>query len=606
MPAKKKKSVWRRSRWLIILSLVTLGVASGFLWGRSYLLRTSLEKAKALCADKLEADLSWTKPRWTGLAALSMDTLQLQRGDQTILLVCGLETKVNAKAFVSGGQKISFLSLTSLQLVWPARTEKPTGAKPVRKLPQLPSELADLPGWMCWIPSGMRLEDMQIRLPHLPRVHIDSLTLTGTDFRCEGIAGESSKWSRGLSMQGTWDVKNGKMSMVLHCGNTYTFSTGPLVKEGDGWNYPVAFSGRFNLASRHMSSRHGFPVQVEHMDFVLSGSAGSKRWQVKTCEGRVGEVHVSFDGSFYNFEDGTLHIDGDAAASVGEAIRSLPGCYTRTPLAPEVTEEEQCSFLAETLDAEGGLNAGFRLHIPQGHWEEMDVHLEYKTHDIKLHRAPEELNRFREPFVYSPEGSSRTLRMDPAAPSYTRLEAIPALLRSSVILAEDPNFYTHDGIDTAVIRKAILDNLHDGKFSRGGSTITMQLVKNILLTREKTLARKAEEILLTLVIESDTSITKDHLLELYLNLIEWGPEVYGVKEASAFYFAKSPAQLMLDECLFLACIIPNPRKYKSLLSPDGTPTDEVLTIFDLMKLQLYDLNLIGDEELEAPVALKVK
>ena len=97
----------------------------------------------------------------------------------------------------------------------------------------------------------------------------------------------------------------------------------------------------------------------------------------------------------------------------------------------------------------------------------------------------------------------------------------------------------------------------------------MQLVKNVFLTREKTLSRKLEEILLVFVLENNNIVSKDRMLEVYFNIIEWGPNVYGIGEASYFYFQKHPSELSLRECLFLASIIPSPKRFMWQFNDDG-------------------------------------
>ena len=97
----------------------------------------------------------------------------------------------------------------------------------------------------------------------------------------------------------------------------------------------------------------------------------------------------------------------------------------------------------------------------------------------------------------------------------------------------------------------------------------MQLVKNIFLTREKTISRKLEEILLVYILENNRISTKERMLEVYFNIIEWAPDVYGIGEASQFYFQKKPIDLTLKECLFLATIIPSPKKFMFNFDENG-------------------------------------
>ncbi|MEO7976153.1 biosynthetic peptidoglycan transglycosylase [Flavobacterium sp.] len=157
--------------------------------------------------------------------------------------------------------------------------------------------------------------------------------------------------------------------------------------------------------------------------------------------------------------------------------------------------------------------------------------------------------------------------------NYTPLDQISPYLRKSVLTTEDPSFFSHRGFINEAFKQSILKNIKTKKFSRGASTISMQLIKNVFLTREKTLSRKLEEILLVYILENNRVVSKERMLEVYFNIIEWGPNVYGIGEASHFYFQKSPSLLSLDECLFLATIIPKPRKFMYQFNDEGNLRD---------------------------------
>lgn len=155
----------------------------------------------------------------------------------------------------------------------------------------------------------------------------------------------------------------------------------------------------------------------------------------------------------------------------------------------------------------------------------------------------------------------RSIFVGPENSYYTPLSEISPFLVKSVLTNEDPSFFHHRGFIDEAFRQSILKNIRTKKFARGASTISMQLVKNVFLTREKTISRKLEEILLVYIIENNRLVSKDRMLEVYFNIIEWGPNVYGVGEATEFYFNKKPNQLTLRESLFLATIIPRPKGF---------------------------------------------
>ncbi|MFO7734506.1 MAG: biosynthetic peptidoglycan transglycosylase, partial [Candidatus Aminicenantes bacterium] len=110
-------------------------------------------------------------------------------------------------------------------------------------------------------------------------------------------------------------------------------------------------------------------------------------------------------------------------------------------------------------------------------------------------------------------------------------------------------------------KESIAVNLREKRFVRGASTISMQLVKNLFLKRQKTVARKLEEMIITWLIEENRLVSKERMLEIYLNIIEWGPQVYGAQEAARFYFDKDVADLTLAEAIFMASIIPQPKRF---------------------------------------------
>jgi len=183
------------------------------------------------------------------------------------------------------------------------------------------------------------------------------------------------------------------------------------------------------------------------------------------------------------------------------------------------------------------------------------------------------LGKLNKPFVYTPYERGKPMRphmIGPSNPDYTPLEDISPYLRNAVMTAEDPTFYKNHGFVEEAIRASIITNIKRHKFSRGGSTISMQLVKNSFLTRKKTLSRKIEEILIVWLIENNNIMTKDRMLEVYFNIIEWGPGIYGIAEAARYYFGKTPAELELGESIFLASIVPRPKTGLYAFLPDGS------------------------------------
>lgn len=197
--------------------------------------------------------------------------------------------------------------------------------------------------------------------------------------------------------------------------------------------------------------------------------------------------------------------------------------------------------------------------------------LKRKNFSIR-HYGNENYARINGPFIYEAFDKDRFVRyinVSPENPSFTPLGRINSLLVKSVLQSEDPSFMQHRGFLTEAFRESIIKNYKEKRFARGGSTISMQLVKNVFLSRDKTVSRKAEEALIVYLIENLGLVNKERMLEIYLNVIEWGPNVYGIAEASRFYFNKTPGELSLKESIFLAGIIPAPKYFKYQFDKEG-------------------------------------
>lgn len=138
-------------------------------------------------------------------------------------------------------------------------------------------------------------------------------------------------------------------------------------------------------------------------------------------------------------------------------------------------------------------------------------------------------------------------------------EHISVEMKRAIIASEDGKFMQHDGFDYNALQNAFETNLKENKLSVGGSTISQQLAKNLFLSHEKTLWRKAQEAAITLMLEKIMS--KRRILEIYLNMIEWGNGVFGIQAAAHHYYGISAAALTTKQAAYLASMVTNPRHY---------------------------------------------
>ncbi len=198
--------------------------------------------------------------------------------------------------------------------------------------------------------------------------------------------------------------------------------------------------------------------------------------------------------------------------------------------------------------------------------------------------------------VYEKDRFIRSFMVGYSNPFYTSLDSISPSFINAVLTSEDGNFYFHNGFNEEAFRESIITNFKAGKFARGGSTISMQLVKNVFLNRKKTIARKAEEALLVWLIENNRLYSKERMLEVYMNIIELGPGIYGIGEASDFYFKKRPIELTLPEGIFLASLLPHPKWFKYSFDTSGNLKPYLADYYRVVSDFMLRKNLITQEE----------
>ena len=287
----------------------------------------------------------------------------------------------------------------------------------------------------------------------------------------------------------------------------------------------------------------------------LSG-AGTVDWDRSTRELRLREGHVGFgenDSLRVNVEgvyEGTRAPRFRAEARVEQlryqdAVDALPPQFSLGDEAPRIP---------------GLLDARVRVSGPVRDPEQWAV-------DVKLDltglRAAAKATPFflRGPFIYRPvdaAGHTREVWVGPQNPNFVPISDLPRYVSRAVTTSEDAGFWFHPGFDFDEMKESLIDAA-EGSRVRGASTLTQQLAKNLFLSRERTFARKVREALFTIALEA--SLPKARLLEIYLNIIEWGPGLYGLGEASRHYFGVNPRSLTVQQAAYLATIIPNPVRY---------------------------------------------
>lgn len=254
------------------------------------------------------------------------------------------------------------------------------------------------------------------------------------------------------------------------------------------------------------------------------------------------------------------------------------------------------------IEASGNLTYNLNLDIDFNNLENLEFSSDLNGYDFYIEDwGTGNLSRMNDEFeytAYEKDRPVRTFAVGPSNPNFRSLNQISPLLQVAVLQSEDGSFFYHQGFYPGAVQEALAYDLEVGRFARGGSSITMQLVKNVFLNRHKNIARKLEEALIVWLIEGCYLTSKERMYEVYMNIIEWGPMVYGACEAARFYFDKEPSDLTISESIFLASIIPKPKWFRSVFNPDVTLKENQLGYYRLIASRLAAKGLLTEEEAE--------
>ncbi|HWO08564.1 MAG TPA: transglycosylase domain-containing protein, partial [Polyangiaceae bacterium] len=314
----------------------------------------------------------------------------------------------------------------------------------------------------------------------------------------------------------------------------------------------------------------------------------------------LGQRKFTLDSAVLGLED--VHVD--LAGSIEAA-----GDDVRVGLSVEVPKTACQDMLmaapAALLPQLTGLRLGgtFALHsrVALDTSDPKNTEVEWELDNrCKVLDTPEDIDpeRFREPFqhyVVEPDGRATEFTTGPTTELWVPLSEMTPALETGLIVCEDSRFFKHNGFDNKAIRDSILSNLKKGRFVRGASTLSMQLAKNLYLGREKTLSRKLQEAAFTLLLEE--RLSKEDILELYLNVVEFGPGVYGIRNAAMHYFNSLPGELSLAQGMFLASLLPSPKAKR--FAEDGTLKPRYAKHLQYLLRVAHKIKRISDEELEA-------
>lgn len=215
----------------------------------------------------------------------------------------------------------------------------------------------------------------------------------------------------------------------------------------------------------------------------------------------------------------------------------------------------------DTFDLRGQMAGRLVLQVNSSRPSDTELEIDIED-DCEFEQVPPraEVERYRKPFFHVVRGHDGEIvhefETGPGTLAWAPIEEVSPFFLHAVLAHEDAGFFRHTGFAVYAMESALERNLRQERFAFGASTVTMQLAKNLFLTRDKTLSRKAQETLLTWWLERELS--KREILELYVNIIEYGPEIFGIRQAAEHYFGREPLHLTPAESVFLATLLPAP------------------------------------------------
>jgi hypothetical protein len=558
---------------------------------RDSLLQTAIAKVENKMANDYETKLTIEKASFDGISAVQFQKINVVPNNaDTLFSIEKVNTKINLFKLLFGTIQLEKLEMKNgfIQLVKNKNGRNFDAFLKRKSVDNSTSENSNyaksayrlLSRVLNLIPTEMKLENLSFRMDDMGRkvaLKMNKLQLkeealsTTIDVKTNSI---SQKWN----IKGTANPRE-KTADLKFFNSDHTKIIVPYLKE------------RFGLLSSFDSIHLNIAkIEMESGELHIDGFSSIANLTVKHPKIASKEVVVKkalFDYRFL-FGEHFMAIDSSSTIQMNEVKIH--------PFAEYNTEEDTIYKLRVAIPKMKAQQ--FITSLPKGlfsHFEGMETqgNFEYKLDYKFVKNKPKQLvfeskltkenlrilkygeanlSKLNSEFTYRAMENGvpqRPILVGPSNPNYTPIDQITPYLQKAVLTCEDPSFFSHRGFINDAFKQSIIKNLKTKKFSRGASTISMQLVKNVFLTREKTLSRKLEEILLVYILENNHISSKQRMLEVYFNVIEWGPNVYGIGEAANFYFSKKPADLTLKECLFLASIVPKPKKFMYEFNTDG-------------------------------------
>ncbi|CAM3576018.1 penicillin-binding protein [Flavobacterium saliperosum S13] len=583
----KKQKFFFFLKIFAVLLLLALG---GMYFFRDALLQKVLTKAESKFDTEYNCRFSVKQANFIGISGVEMhDIVLIPKNADTLLSVQKIKTSYSLLELLTGDIQLKNLEMNNgfIQLVknkngrnFDAFLKRDTTALSNEKRNYAKLAYRLLSKALNLVPTEMKLENLSLRMDDMGRkvvLHMNTLQLEDHQLQT-AINVKTNSFSQNWNIKGFADPREMKADLKFFNSDTSKIQL-PYIEE------------RFGLKSSfdniHMKLDR---LEMESGELHIDGFTSIDNFTINHPKIARKDVVIKKARFDYRFLLGSDFISIDSTSSA-----QLNHIKVR-PFAQYNTEEDTIYRLK--IDIQKMKAQDFITSLPQGlftNFEGMEAEgtFDYKldfeynknkpnqlVFDSKLNKenlriikyGAANLAKLNGEFTYRAIDKGveqRPIFVGASNPNFTPLDQISPYLEKAVLTNEDPSFRRHRGFINEAFKQSIVKNIRTKKFARGASTISMQLVKNVFLTREKTLSRKLEEILLVYILENNRIASKSRMLEVYFNVIEWGPNVYGIGEAAQFYFQKRPSDLSLNECLYLASIVPKPKKFMWQFDNEG-------------------------------------
>ncbi|TRX40491.1 transglycosylase domain-containing protein [Flavobacterium restrictum] len=568
---------------LKILVAVLMLLVVGFIVFRNALLEQAVAKVSVKMDLEYNSRFTVKKASFTGVSGIELNEIVLvpATGD-TLFSIKKLKTSINLWNLMLGNVQLGSLAINQgfVQLVKKGKIRNFDAFLKKNKDETTTNEKKDYAAFayriiskvLNLIPTDMNVEKLTFKIDdngNKTTIGIQKLTLANQQLET-AIAVETNTFSQRWSIKGFANPRNKQADIRFFNRDTGAIKV-PYLDE------------RYHLISSFDSIR----LNIQNIDksggeLHIDGFAAIANLHLNHPKIASKDVVIKKARFDYRLLLGARFVSIDSSSTVQlNAVKMHPyvayetdadTIYKLNIAIPKMKAQDFISSLPDGLfthfqgmEATGDFDYQLHFKFNKNKPNQLVFDSKLNKKNLKITKYGEaNLNKLNGEFVYRAiikNVLQRPILVGTANGDYTPLDQISPYLQKCVLTTEDPSFFSHHGFINEAFKQSIIKNIRTKKFSRGASTISMQLIKNVFLTREKTLSRKLEEILLVYILENNRVASKERMLEVYFNIIEWGPNVFGIGEASRFYFQKKPSELNLNECLYLARIIPSPRKF---------------------------------------------